>query len=331
MKKTLLALVVAGVATSAQAKVELFKDDASALSVKGQVATYLYTSDTDDKTAANNDVKTDLDVNAWAKVQFDFSHKVTDSLTAGGTFEIQSGTWVDGSKNAAEFDDVAAYLKGDFGTLGLGEIGDVSDSNDAVSKTDILNELDNNYLPASASDSTGHGVSYTKGFDAFTFVVDAYTESDEAIDNKYGVSVNYKADMYSVGAMFQTWGDGYTQKDDKSPKIVYKGKTSAAVSADVNLGKVTLAAAYNVVSQDNKSDDVKNTTLSASFAATDAATIYGVVGMQDDGSKDDGQEFVLGASYAASSLFTVFTEIASRDDHGEADKTEFLVGGYFDF
>lgn len=320
MKKTLLALVVAGVATSAQAKVELFKDDASALSVKGQVATYLYTSDTDDKTAANKDVKTDLDVNAWAKVQFDFSHKVTDTLTAGGTFEIQSGTGFTGNDNNAEFDDVAAYLKGDFGTLGLGEIGDVADSNDAVSKTDILNELDNNYLPASASDSKGHGISYSNSFDALTFVVDAYTEADESADNKLGVSLNYAADMFSVGAMYQNWGDAAT----------YKGKSTVAVAADVKLGKATLAAAYNVVSEDN-ADDVKNTTLSASFAATDAATIYGVVGMQDDGSKDDGQEFVLGASYAASSMFTVFTEIASRDDHGNADKTEFLVGGYFDF
>ncbi|EHA1125534.1 porin [Vibrio navarrensis] len=320
MKKTLLALVVAGVATSAQAKVELFKDDASALSVKGEVATYLYTSDYDHKSDNKKDKKTDLDVNAWAKVQFDFSHKVTDSLTAGGTFEIQSGTWVDGSKNAAEFDDVAAYLKGDFGTLGLGEIGDVADSNDAVSKTDILNELDNNYLPKSASDSTGHGISYSKSFDSLTFVVDAYTEADENVDSKLGLSVNYAADMFSVGAMYQNWGDA----------VAYKGMSTAAVAADVKLGKATLAAAYNVVSADNV-DDVKNATFSASFAATDAATIYGVVGMQDDGSKDDGQEFVLGASYAASSLFTVFTEVASRDDHGKADKTEFLVGGYFDF
>nr|MBF4218055.1 porin [Vibrio anguillarum] len=76
-KKTLLALLVAGVATSAQAKVELFKDDASSVSVKGEIATFLYTSDYDHKTDNTKDVKTDLDVNAWAKVQFDFSHKVT--------------------------------------------------------------------------------------------------------------------------------------------------------------------------------------------------------------------------------------------------------------
>ncbi|MBF4218158.1 hypothetical protein, partial [Vibrio anguillarum] len=64
---------------------------------------------------------------------------------------------------------------------------------------------------------------------------------------------------------------------------------------------------------------------------TDAFSVYGVAGMQDDGSKDDGQEFILGASYAASSLLTVFTEISTRDDHGKADTTEILVGGYFDF
>ncbi|WP_052190321.1 porin [Vibrio sp. ZOR0018] len=321
MKKTLLALLVAGVATSAQAKVELFKDDASSVSVKGEIATFLYTSDTDDKTAANNDVKTDLDVNAWAKVQFDFSHKVTDTLTAGGTFEIQSGTWIDGSKNDAEFDDVAAYLKGNFGLIGIGEIGDVSDSNDAVSKTDILNELDNNYLPAYAKDSTGHGISYTKGFGGLTLVVDAYTEAAENTDSVFGLSANYAAEIFSVGAMYQNWGDKQGSYQDKS---------SMAIAADVNLGKVTLAGSYNVVSVDTVKD-VKNTTLAATFAATDSFSIYGVAGMQDDGSKDDGQEFILGASYAASSLLTAFTEIATRDNHGNADKTEILVGAYFDF
>lgn len=320
MKKTLLALLVAGVATSAQAKVELFKDDASSVSVKGEIATFLYTSDYDHKTDNTKDVKTDLDVNAWAKVQFDFSHKVTDTLTAGGTFEIQSGTGFKKSDNNAEFDDVAAYLKGDFGLVGIGEIGDVSDSNDAVSKTDILNELDNNYLPASASDSKGHGISYTKGFGGLTLVVDAYTEAAENTDSIFGLSANYAAEIFSVGAMYQNHGDA----------AAYKDKSTWAVAADVNLGKVTLAGSYNVVSADTVKD-VKNATLAATFAATDTFSVYGVAGMQDDGRKDDGQEFILGASYAASSLLTVFTEISTRDDHGEADTTEILVGGYFDF
>ena len=51
MKKTLVALAIAGLATSAHAKVELFNDAGTVATVKGQIAAYMYTSDTDDKTA----------------------------------------------------------------------------------------------------------------------------------------------------------------------------------------------------------------------------------------------------------------------------------------
>lgn len=331
MKKTLVALAIAGVATSAQAKIELFKDDASQVTAKAEIATYLYTSDVDYKDNTTvADVKTDLDVNAWAKVQFDFEHNVTDTLVAGGTFEIQSGTGFNKADNNAEFDDVAAYLKGDFGTIGLGEIGDVADSNDAVNKTDILNELDNNYLAATASDSKGHGVSYSNAFGPVEVTVDAYTAADKKTDNKYGLGVNYAADMFSVGAMYQTWGDD-TSASAVADNEDYKSATSWAISADVTpMESLTLAANYGVASADDVKD-IKRTTVSGSFAATEAATLYAVYGMEDNGSSDDGSEFILGASYAASDLLTVFTEFASRDDHNTADTTEMLVGAYFDF
>ncbi|WP_260258759.1 porin [Vibrio intestinalis] len=333
MKKTLLALTVAAVATSAQAQVELYKDDASSVKVKGTIATFAYQKDVDNKVAP--DTKTDLDVNAWAKAQFDFEHKVTDTLVAGGTFEIQSGTWVDGSDNNAEFDDVAAYLKGDFGLVGIGEIGDISDSNDAVTKTDILNELDNNYLPKTASDSEGHGVSYTKEFGALTAVVDAYTESNEHVDNTYGASLNYQAEIFSVGAMYQTQGDTVYGTQATS------GTDSWALGADFTaIEGLTLAASYNVFTAEDlagtaQEAELTNVTFSASYAATDAVTLYGVYGTQDkevSGVKsNDADDIILGASYAASDLLTVFTELASRTDHDENETTEILVGAYFDF
>jgi len=340
MKKTLLALTVAAVATSAQAQVELYKDDASSVQVKGTIATFAYQSDTDLKdNSVNPDTKTDLDVNAWAKAQFDFEHKVTDTLVAGGTFEIQSGTGFKESKNDAEFDDVAAYLKGDFGLVGIGEIGDISDSNDAVTKTDILNELDNNYLPVAASDSEGHGVSYTKEFGALTAVVDAYTESDENTDNTYGASLNYQAEIFSVGAMYQTQGD--TSYEFDGTTYTTSGTDSWALGADFTaIEGLTLAAAYNVLTAEDINNsaqeiEVTNVTFSASYAATDAVTLYGVYGTQDaevaNVKSNDADDIVLGASYAASDLLTVFTELASRTDHAENETTEILVGAYFDF
>lgn len=121
--------------------------------------------------------------------------------------------------------------------------------------------------------------------------------------------------------MYQYWGE---------EKGVYKDKSSAALSADVKLGSFTLATAYNVVQAD-KVEDEKNLTVSVIYAATDAVSLYGVAGFQDDGSSKDGKGFVLGASYAASNLLTVFTEVSSLDDHDTKDTTEILLGAYFDF
>lgn len=333
MKKTLLALTVAAFATSAQAQIELYKDDASSVKVKGQIATFLYQSDTDVKDPAGTDTKTDLDVNAWAKTQFDFEHKVTDTLVAGGTFEIQSGTGYKGNNNDAEFDDVAAYLKGDFGLVGIGEIGDVSDADDAVSKTDILNELDNNYLPVGVgSDSQGNGVSYTKDLGAFTVVADVFTEDDEHTDNVYGLSVNYQAEIFSVGANYRQQGDSNSGAGHDG------GRDSWSVAADVTpIDALTLAAAYNVYTKEQVAGDFKTTniTFSAQYAVTDAVSLYGVYGNQDEddagATRSNASDIILGASYAASDLLTVFTEIGSYEFQNEDEQTQILVGAYFDF
>lgn len=322
MKKTLVALAIAGLATSAHAKVELFNDAGTVATVKGQIAAYMYTSDTDDKTVANADKKVDPNVTMFGKVQFDFSHQITDSLTAGGTFEIQNKQDFDGSatSNDAEFDDVAAYLKGDFGTVAFGEIGDVENSDNGINKDDITNELGGDYLIPTLSDSKGNGISYSNTISNLTLIVDAYTAADENTDNSYGFGANYVGDMYSVGAMYQVKG-AVNNGDDV--KVM-------AISGDVTvLESLTLAATYG--QSEVGSIDLKSIGTSASYAMGDA-TLYGTYAIHDaDGVSDDASQYVLGASYAASSMFTAFIEVASGDAFGLQDKDEVLVGGYFDF
>jgi predicted porin len=237
MKKTLLALAVMTAAGTANAKVELFNDAGTVATVKGQLAAYVYTADTDHKTNNALDKKVDPNVTMSGKVQFDFSHQVTDSLTAGGTFEIQNKQEFDGTEtsNDAEFDDVAAYLKGDFGTVAFGEIGDVENSDNGINKDDITNELGGDYLIPTLSDSKGNGISYSNTISNLTLIVDAYTAADENTDNSYGFGANYVGDMYSVGAMYQVKGAVNNGNDLKV----------MAISADVTvLESLTLAATY---------------------------------------------------------------------------------------
>ncbi|MCG9753317.1 hypothetical protein L1D54_23015 [Vibrio brasiliensis] len=334
MKKTLLALTVAAVATSAQAQIELYKDDSSSVKVKGQIATFLYMSDKDYKDPATADTKTDPDVTIWAKTQFDFQHQVTDTLVAGGTFEIQSGTGYDNHNNDAEFDDVAAYLKGDFGVFGIGEIGDVADADDAVSKTDILNELDNNYVPVGVgSDSQGNGLVYRNVFGPVTATVDAFTKENEEESNVYGVSFDYAADMFSIGANYRVQSDSNTTVGGND-----QSQDSWAIAADVTpIDALTLAAAYNVYTKESATGELEtqNLTFSASFAATESLALYGVYGQQDQDdhgtSTKNAQDIVLGSSYAVSSLLDVFAEVGSYEAQNEDQETKILLGAYLNF
>lgn len=355
MKKTLIALLVAGAATSANAAVELVKNEQLYVGVQGGISAFAYASEVETKTLATGAKVSNTNepkINLSAKAQFDFGYQVNPGLLVGGTFEIQNKSSYNSSSNDAEFDDVAAFLKGDFGLVGIGEIGDVSDSNNAVSKTDILNELPNDFLPLSASDSNAKAISYTYDFGNVEFVADAYTDESESVDNKYGLSLNYAGDNYSVGAMYQYWGTG--DLDGKgfifqpggasyaglAPVASdYKNLQSAAVSADLNLGKLTLASAVNYISEENnvsKNFETVNLTASALYPMTEKATVYGVYGFRD--SNHTGYKrsnyLVLGSEYAVAPMFTLFTEIAGRDYHlGTTEKqtAELLVGGYFDF
>ncbi|MCG6403618.1 porin, partial [Vibrio fluvialis] len=100
MKKTLLALAVATISTSALAAGNIYDDGTTAFNVKGEIDTYVSAADTKTTTsgvATKN--STDADIDLWAKIQIDATHKLNDSVTAFGSFEIENGNGFDGWKS----------------------------------------------------------------------------------------------------------------------------------------------------------------------------------------------------------------------------------------
>ncbi len=77
MKKTLLALALAGISTSTLAAGNIYDDGTTALNLKGEIDTYLSTAETKTTAAGVSTTnKSEVDVDLWAKIQIDASHKL---------------------------------------------------------------------------------------------------------------------------------------------------------------------------------------------------------------------------------------------------------------
>ncbi|CAH6785477.1 Porin [Vibrio chagasii] len=227
MKKTLLALAIAATATSVNAA-EIYSNDDTKVGLKGEVDIYLTQSEVDDVSGVGSEKK-DADVSTWAKIQLDAEQKLNDQFTAFASFEIES----DGSN--AKFDDVLAGFKTDTWGMAFGETGDLAESADAIQKDDITNE--GNYMGSTGGhhrESAGHGAVFKGQFvEGFTIVADVNTNSDDDVDNTYGISADYAFSNFSIGASYIT---GEAAKD-----VDY---SLAGVSASAEFGGLYLAATY---------------------------------------------------------------------------------------
>ncbi|CAH6804318.1 putative outer membrane porin protein locus of qsr prophage [Vibrio chagasii] len=226
MKKTLLALAIAATATSVNAA-EIYSNDDTKVSLKGEVDIYLSQSEVDE--TLTKTVKNEADVSTWAKIQLDAEQKLNDTFTGFASFEIES----DGSD--AKFDDVLVGFKTDTWGMAFGETGDLAESADAIQKDDITNE--GNYMGSTGGhhrESTGKGVVFKGQFvEGFTIVADINTDSTEDVDNTYGISADYAFSNFSIGASYIT---GDAEKD-----VDY---SLAGVSASAEFGGLYLAATY---------------------------------------------------------------------------------------
>ncbi|CAH8196628.1 Putative qsr prophage outer membrane porin [Vibrio aestuarianus] len=194
MKKTLLALLVASAATSVSA-VELYSSDTSTLAIKGEVDGYLRTSEVEVTGKAKD--KEDLNVDYWAYAQVDYEHKLNDSVSAFGSFEIET------SGSNAVFDDVVAGFKGNFGKVSIGETGDALD---AIEKTDISNEGPYFGTPGHELESKGKGLRYQVDAGPVAISLDWQSTSADNSDDAYGISVDWNFGMGSVGVAYVDYG-----------------------------------------------------------------------------------------------------------------------------
>ena len=350
MKKTLLALAIAATATSVNAA-EIYSSETTNVSLKGEVDVYLATKETENKDVAGSKETLDPSVNVWGKIQLDAEQKFANGLTGFASFEIESGSWYDGTDNNAKFDDVYVGVKGESWGVAAGEVGDLADSDDAITKDDITNE--GNYLGAMGGhhrESSGNGVVFkTKVAEKLTLVADVNTVSDEDVDNTYGVSADFAiTENFAVGASYITgeaakdvdfnlygaafsaefggfYGAvsyveyegnvGYGFFDNKS------GPEDTALTNDYLSGNsLGLAVAYTI----------EDTRLYSTYAIAKADEVT-ATGASFDG---ESTNLVVGVDHAIASNITAFVEYQINEtdnDLGNNEGTSVVSGVYYAF
>jgi outer membrane pore protein E/outer membrane porin protein LC len=332
MKKTLLALALAGISTSTLAAGNIYDDGTTALNLKGEIDTYLSTAETKTTTGGSSTTnKAELDVDLWAKIQIDATHKLNDSVSAFGSFEIQNGNGFDGwqgvvnDDNSMQTDDLYfGFNIGENFGVAAGEIGDFGDSLDAIT-IDNTNE-GFGYMDdfVSSLESAGHGVSlkYTTG--GLKLIADTYVSSDEDEDSAYGVSAEYALnDMFTLGASFQDQGNRGNGTDH----------SIMGVAASLSLGDFSAAANY--VTEDITGATDLDTVSAVLGYQIEKVRVYTSIGMTEGDADQEINYFTVGADYAVSSNLLAFAEYSDLENKTDnINKTEsdgFVAGMYFTF
>ncbi|MGF1764876.1 porin [Aliivibrio kagoshimensis] len=326
MNKTLLAILIAATSSSVLAN-EIYSNETTKVSMKGEVDAYFASTDI-------KGTKTDADVNMWAKIQMDAEQKLSDTLTSFASFEIESGSWYDGTDSEAKFDDVYVGVKTDIWGIAVGETGDLADSMDAIEKDDITNE--GNYLGGAGGhhrESKGKGIVAKTKFGPMSFVVDYNTVADDDIDSTIGVSADYSNDFVSVGASY------ISGEADANTDLEIMG-----VSVSTEIQGIYLAATYvdfegvNSFGFYKTADYTSGKTLSAAasykFDDIRVYTTFSSVDVDDTNTNKygDSSNWVVGTDYAYNDDILIFAEYqqGEADWHSE-DSSTIVTGVYYTF
>ncbi len=327
MNKKFIALAVAALVSGAANAANIYEDDTSTFGVSGEIDTYLSKFDSKQGT----DYDTDLDL--WAKIQIDATHKLNDTVSVFGSFEVESGSgysaWSD-NNDAYDMSVDDLYFGASFGDsfgIAAGEVGDFGDSLDAIT-IDNTNEgvgYMDDYV--TSFESKGHTVSAKYDANGLVLIADTYLTQEEGLDNAYGVSASYTIAGFNVGASYQDHGnrDSYNTSSD-GDNDVYGFK--AGYSADM----FSVAAIYAVEQNDGVDADVIGLAGDVKF---DAARLYasGFVADQD-GSSEDLKAYTVGADYSFSSNLLAFVEYSSEDNRNYVDGNDndfYIAGMYYMF
>ncbi|WP_322802869.1 porin [Vibrio alfacsensis] len=341
MKKTLLALAVAGISTSALAAGNMYDNGESSFNISGEIDTYLSTSE---KKTNGVSKKKDADIDLWAKIQIDAQHKLNQDITLFGSFEIENGEGFggDADNKSVSTDDLyfGAYIGQNWG-VAVGEIGDFGDTLDAIT-LDITNEgYDRGDDFVNGLESGGHAAAIKGSFEQLTVIADVYLDQAENNDVAYGVSAQYAInDMFTVGAMYQDQGTRYNTNTrlvvDKNEVVEVKTLEKfeysiMGASARFNMNNFEAAVAYIV--EDINNEDLDTIAAAAAYQINDAR-LYTTFGFSD-GEKDvEGHYYTLGTDYKLSANLKTFIEYSVVETEETDKKVEgdlVVAGAYYTF
>lgn len=329
MNKKLIALAVAAFATTGANAANIYDDGMTSLNLKGEIDVYLSASELEG--SATSDFKTDPDLDTWAKIQIDADHKLSDSVTVFGSFEIENGGGFgpgDNDANDVSTDDVyfGAMFSDNLG-VAVGEIGDFGDSLDAI----IIDNTNEGvgYVDdvAGRFESKGHAISlkYTTG--GLKLIADTYLAQTDGEDAVFGVSASYDIAGANLGVSYQDRGNrgSYSAVNTGDNDVV--GVKLGYGIADFNI------ATHYVVEQVN-SVDYEVFGVAADYTI-DAARLYAsAYTAEEDNNTNDVTTYTLGADYTFSKNLTGFVEYSAADDQGHEKDAEYdlmVAGVYYTF
>jgi len=327
MNKKFIALAVAALVSGAANAANIYQDDATTFGVSGEIDTFL------SKYEADHEAGRDLDTDLWAKIQIDATHKLNDTVTLFGSFEMENGEGYgsNGSKDVKTDDLYFGAMFGESFGIAAGEVGDFGDSLDAITIDNTNEGL--GYMDdfVNSFESDGHAIALKYDANGLVLIADTYMDENEDEENAYGVSASYTISGFNVGASYQDHGNrGVDAKGDAAvnggDNDVYGFK--AGYSADI----FSVAAHYAV--EQNNSVDTDVVGLAADLKI-DAARLYVSGFVADkDGAEEDLKAYTVGADYSFSNNLLGFIEYSAENNseyESNTDASLYLAGMYYTF
>ncbi|MFV0448546.1 MAG: porin [Vibrio sp.] len=329
MNKKFIALAVAALVSGAANAASIYEDEATTVGISGEIDTFLSQFESD---VAGADLDADADL--WAKIQVDAQHKLNDTVTVFGSFEMENGESYgeNGSKDIKTDDLYFGANIGEHFGIAAGETGDFADSFNAIT-IDNTNE-GYGYMDDFVSDfeSDGHTIALKYDIAGLELVADTYLDEDSDADNAYGVSASYTVAGFNIGASYQDHGNRTTDKVDG--KYVTNNGDNDVYGVKLGYSGDSFSIATHYVVEQKDSVDTNVIGLAADYKF-DAARIYasGFVADQDD-AEEDLTAYTVGADYAFSNNVLAFVEYSAQENSEytkDTDTALYLAGIYYTF
>ena len=305
MKKTLVAIAVMSVATSAAA-IELYNQDGVSVDLGGNIEVYYSNS------FADSEFQQEL---GDADFSFDTRYEVNDEFSIGGFWEF------DGTNNASLGDAYVGFYTNSYGSLVAGKTATVLDgmgigSDYQFGLTSTVDAIDFGGYQVLRYDLDtdmfygGIGVMQNRGSEN----VAAGDADGMLIDGKIGVRFS-GFDVVAFAGQ-----EDIIDKDDKSTIFALEGRYSFdAVNLELGYYNVTL----------DKSNDVGGDTfaIAADYSIDAWSFAAGLSNVSpEDSSESSFNEGFINAGYAIAPFTTLYAEVGFNGDDAANESTAFAFG-----